>query len=102
MKRMLTGAAIGLIVGAFYDYSEEFYGRRTFDRAISGLDFDQIETILSGYLYRLRNLQKHGSSGNQAHDIWNTCLSLHSHAEGTAIGFLYYAPIHRKDAGSVI
>ncbi|MDG4719715.1 MULTISPECIES: site-specific integrase [Thalassospira] len=62
-------------LNTFYDYSEELYGRRTFDRAISDLDFDQIETILSGYLYRLRNLQKHESSGNHAHDIWNTCTA---------------------------
>ena len=62
-------------LSTFYDYSEKLYGRRTFDRAISDLDFDLIETILSGYLYRLRNLQKHEYSHNQTHDIWNTCTA---------------------------
>ncbi len=57
-----------------YEYSDELYGTRSLDRAITNLDFDQIEWIVSGFLQRLRRHHyAAGRSPTGLPDIWRVC-----------------------------
>ncbi|WP_209222110.1 tyrosine-type recombinase/integrase [Thalassospira sp. A3_1] len=61
-------------LGRLYEYSDELYGTGSLDRAITNLEFDQIERILSGFLQRLR--RQHyaiGRSPAGPADIWRVC-----------------------------
>lgn len=57
-----------------YEYSDELYGTHSLDRAITNLEFDQIERIVSGFLQRLqRHRYATGRSPSGSADTWRVC-----------------------------
>ncbi|WP_197467391.1 hypothetical protein [Thalassospira xiamenensis] len=56
-----------------YKHTDELYGTRSLDRAITNLNLDQIEQILSGFLQKLRRDQYMVRQPSGSAETWRIC-----------------------------